>query len=462
MITVVLVVLRLTRVSATSSNDTTIYQKIKPNSGSWSRLQQRWRQRELERQKRFPSQQPRFQRQNSGSGTRICWKFPTCQQLQRWYGSGNSGFLLDDVEETLLIRWRRSRHMPEEEDTTTTALVQCWLQPNHQQQRHQQQEPNAALFNHNCVGMTNPALSIDITPPLPIGFRARGIENHNHRLYPDRNQKLVQGITTEQEYSVPQTVAATTATTPSSSNHFSQIVWTSARKAVETASPHHRYWWPGTAWIPHAKQEWRVLTFRETVGRGDACYQAVRDAALEWEFHHAPTRRGRRNIDRKKTSGIMAVWPAASSAWLSSGPGRRFVTYTHVVGPVYMINPVTVVYELIDQMGGGGRGLDCHPGGAATTYTSTAYATNRNHWIAGEERVTVIHRKDNHHQHCPSADDGIVDVEIVSFSKPNPHSILGRFVWPFIGTRQRTFFEQQMEAFRRIANAAAATTAENN
>jgi hypothetical protein len=123
---------------------------------------------------------------------------------------------------------------------------------------------------------------------------------------------------------------------------------------------------------------------------------------------------------------------------------------------MYIVNPVTVVYELIDQMGGG---TTTEGAATSTTYTSTAYATNRNHWIAGEERVTVIHRKHNHHHRHYSSDDdddkdGIVDVEIVSVSKANPNSILGRMVWPFIGTRQRKFFEQQMEAFRCIGEMA--------
>jgi uncharacterized protein (UPF0548 family) len=121
-----------------------------------------------------------------------------------------------------------------------------------------------------------------------------------------------------------------------------------------------------------------------------------------------------------------------------SGPGsRRLVTYTALPskGPVRVVamNPVGVVYDLVDQ-----RGLD-----GSTTYTSTAYATLRGHWLTGEERVTVALR-----------DSGSVDVEILSYSRPS-RSWPGRVVWPFVGGMQRRFFERQLDALERAAAQAA-------
>jgi hypothetical protein len=124
-----------------------------------------------------------------------------------------------------------------------------------------------------------------------------------------------------------------------------------------------------------------------------------------------------------------------------SGPGRRLVTFTAsglrlpllparfqwMVPCLYAINPVAVVYDLVDERG------------PATTYSSTAYATVKGHLLRGEERVTVALR-----------DSGQVDVEIISFSKPAA-SVKGRLVWPVIGGMQQTFFEQQMSSLERVA-----------
>lgn len=79
--------------------------------------------------------------------------------------------------------------------------------------------------------------------------------------------------------------------------------------------------------------------------------------------------------------------------------------------------------------------------GPGTTYTSTAYATLKGHWLSGEERVTVALRDGVH---------GDVDVEIVSFSRPAP-TLAGKLIWPFVGRRQRDFFERQLQALEQVS-----------
>jgi hypothetical protein len=123
-----------------------------------------------------------------------------------------------------------------------------------------------------------------------------------------------------------------------------------------------------------------------------------------------------------------------------SGPGsRRLVTYSSKPSGrwfrLLVMSPVGVVYDLVDQRGSDGT----------TTYTSTAYATLRGHWLAGEERVTVALR-----------DGGSVDVEILSYSRPS-RSLPGRLAWPFVGGLQRRFFEQQLRALERVAAQSTAT-----
>ena len=80
-------------------------------------------------------------------------------------------------------------------------------------------------------------------------------------------------------------------------------------------------------------------------------------------------------------------------------------------------------------------------------YTSTAFATCRGHWLAGEERVTVALRDDD----CNQPERGApVDVEILSLSRPAP-SLVGKIAWPLIGRMQNTFFVQQLNALEKVA-----------
>jgi uncharacterized protein (UPF0548 family) len=221
-------------------------------------------------------------------------------------------------------------------------------------------------------------------------------------------------------------------------------------------------WWPQTA-CPLEKTSWRVLRYRRRVGRGSACYQRVRDAALQWEFsspdqdkgmlqvtppqltisskqneQHRRNRRGYTVLPLSELDDIYAPNTSDQIMKIWSGPGRRLVTFTRSGLPLpirfqwmlpclYAINPVAVVYDLVDERG------------PATTYTSTAYATAKGHLLRGEERVTVALR-----------DNGHVDVEIISFSKPAA-SVKGRLVWPVIGGMQQTFFEQEMSSLERVA-----------
>lgn len=227
-------------------------------------------------------------------------------------------------------------------------------------------------------------------------------------------------------------------------------------------------WWPQTA-CPLENTSWRVLRYRRRVGQGAACYQRVRDAALQWEFSSPQQDKGmlqvtpsaasvssehnqqhRRNRDRRgytvlpirseldELDDIYAPSTSDQIMKIWSGPGRRLVTFTvsglplparfrWMVPCLYAINPVAVVYDLVDERG------------PATTYSSTAYATLKGHLLRGEERVTVALR-----------DNGHVDVEIISFSKPAA-SVKGRLVWPVIGGMQQTFFEEEMKSLERVA-----------
>jgi uncharacterized protein (UPF0548 family) len=255
-------------------------------------------------------------------------------------------------------------------------------------------------FNHDQVGMTTPCLHIDLK------------KNR------DSSSHVVD--------------VSTTGSTSSDSN-----------------------WWPASP----VSKGWRRLRLSRRIGRGSSCYQAVRDAALEWEFDgkesgggivqvHSKQSHAEQLYQRRDSYGtgydvvhnavygdgdLYAPSSGESAVKIWSGPGgRRLATYTQVLRSrwlpkVYCVNPVTVIYDLVDQRG------------PSTTYTSTAYATNLGHWLRGEERLTVAHR-----------DDGNVDVEILSYSKRG-NSVWGRIIWPFVGALQGRFFESQMNALQNVA-----------
>ena len=226
-------------------------------------------------------------------------------------------------------------------------------------------------------------------------------------------------------------------------------------------------WWPPC----YPKKGWKLLRYRQRVGFGLTCYNAVRDKVLEWEFDNDDSSKGIVQIRRSCTQqhqpilqrrdddahpGYVVVHnvvfgdgdlydggPSCQNAhkvWLGPG-GRRLATYTQVgllfhkwckkktwAPRVYVVNPVSVIYNLVDQRAPG------------TTYSSTAYATVRGHWLRGEERVSVFRRDGS----------GDVHVEILSYSKPG-NNMWGKIIWPFVGHLQGQFFESQMNALQDVA-----------
>eukprot|EP00536_Pseudo-nitzschia_multiseries_P010666 jgi/Psemu1/203833/e_gw1.334.47.1 len=211
------------------------------------------------------------------------------------------------------------------------------------------------------------------------------------------------------------------------------------------------------------KQDWRILTYRKRVGKGKECYEKVRDAALDWEFQSADGSTGMMQVPEACPSGdkfplemaspnskrSYSIQPihddgsgashgtkthSSSSSLYRSLGSRRLVSFASksVAGflpsamqrRIYSINPVMVVYDVVDQRAPDGQ----------STFTSTAYSTLKGHFLRGEERVTVALRD--------GSED--VEVEILSLSRAGP-GLFGKTLWPFIGNMQSNFFRQQLE-----------------
>jgi uncharacterized protein (UPF0548 family) len=252
-------------------------------------------------------------------------------------------------------------------------------------------------------------------------MRQQFLHPSNEEKYETTKQRRHSGSRISRHFPTPERVAKWYASSSSSSNR--------RRSGVDTATLCNHRFAGRTNPMLHMKtgnhtlfRSWRVIQLHQTVGHGADCYCACRDAALRWEFA-APRH------------GVVAVRDAAARedpvpaiCW---GPGRRLITYTTLGWPRpwgYILNPVTILYTIVDQLEQGG-GL----------YTATAFGTRPGHWLRGEERVTVSHHLDRDE----------VDVEIVSYSRPG--SLLGRGVFFALRPWQESFFRAQMAALQHAA-----------
>jgi uncharacterized protein (UPF0548 family) len=188
-------------------------------------------------------------------------------------------------------------------------------------------------------------------------------------------------------------------------------------------------------------------------------------------------------IEENDNPNILQVWTSSptssttdsstASSSLSSklsiaAIGRKLVTYTKCqilpfVPSIYNLNPVCVVYDVIDNNHHIPSLLTSPSSNSKSSltsshhtnhkhqektllevnnnnnvFTSTAYATLRGHLLIGEERVTVVLRP-----------NGKVDVEILSYSKPSS-SPLGHLVFPIIGGMQHKFFINELEYIKDL------------
>ena len=129
-------------------------------------------------------------------------------------------------------------------------------------------------------------------------------------------------------------------------------------------------------------KKWRQCRYRRRVGQGQACYERVREAALAWQFNHTqhptqgilPVHSPRQSVNKNNNiENIMVGGDGGSSNEcfqlddhasqnvqpLWSGPhtegSRRLVTFTssgfktNWLPKLYTMNPVMVVYDLLDQ-----------------------------------------------------------------------------------------------------------------
>jgi len=280
------------------------------------------------------------------SGTKFDLRPPSSERLSRWFGGSVY---------------------------TTSADAR---------KRQQCDTPTSALFNHDSVGMTNPMLHIS------------ALESFQQDDDDDDDG-------TEDDQSSAFVSLASSTTTAVKSNQASdgggkyrqqegqllelQDSWIPSSST--TLSINNDLLGAERAWFPPTQQEqqrrmseevkkipaWRQCRYRRRVGQGQACYERVREAALAWQFNRTdhPTQGilpvhctgvdDDSNHDNKKQkySFQLDSETAQHVQPLWSGPhiegSRRLVTFTSSgfkakwLPKLYTMNPVMVVYDLIDQ-----------------------------------------------------------------------------------------------------------------
>jgi uncharacterized protein (UPF0548 family) len=276
---------------------------------------------------------------------------------------------------------------------------------------------DVATFNHNSVGMTNPYLHISVVQQSTI----KHVSPTSSTI---RKSKASNSEQISQETSIESNISGDSTTD----------------------------WWPAT-FINKEKSPprgWKRLKYHRRVGYGRACYDAVRDRALAWEWetpeqgiliprtsveevdyyhpkhHHHPIR-------RQSTNAALCVGTCRLVTYSRCALPRfgfRKPNMTSTSRPVFGLwcsNPIQVVYNLVDQRG------------PRTTYSSTAYATTAGHWLCGEERVTVAMRDF----------DEEVSVELLSISKPA--TLWTKLAWPLVHRMQEKFFQGQLNWLQSVA-----------
>ena len=225
---------------------------------------------------------------------------------------------------------------------------------------------------------------------------------------------------------------------------------------------------------------WRHIRIRRTVGYGQTCYETLRDVILDWEgtlsrpsskdatsqwgkkeepwasirlFNYLPTEQ-RRFIRSHSSQSTTALEVSSSSSNIDhrdavvntcfqiGGTLKKLVTISKspLLG-IWTYNPCQVIYDLVDERCTNRRGH-------GLTYSATAYATLVGHLLAGEERVSVAIHDSNGSSSSPSS--GRVEVEVLSYSRATD-SVLGRMVFPLIKGMQERFFEEQVLTLGQIA-----------
>ena len=292
-----------------------------------------------------PSSSSRTSRKPQGS--MVTWRKPTLEHIAQWFASASSSYASS---------WQQS---------SSQQLVMGILQ---------------SPFNHPYAGMTNPSLHVHETTTT-----SWDVTHQSSRQTTSVNQINDHHHDNDNDYYY---------------NHH------------DHPTNDHQAWWPSIL-VPtttnnnnnnnnnNNKYPWRIIRHCRRVGTGWDCYQQVRDAVLDWNFQDSKQTMGMipipetksttqqqgqqssTNISRGRflsiplpvktqqqqakslptsssssSSSTMSHSPLHQQLW--SGPGgKRFVTYTDALAKfrrripipfhIYSINPVMVVYDLVDQ-----------------------------------------------------------------------------------------------------------------
>jgi hypothetical protein len=261
------------------------------------------------------------------------------------------------------------------------------------------------LFNHDSVGMTNPVLHVSLTEEdnlcshveFDTASSATTISlassssatNHDSPEFELQDtwipatagSNAPRQAPTRQQQQQQHSSSSSQNDRDAEAEKWARVLQYRLKPHDSSRQGAEKAWWPATkrqvaAASRHGNSQkdssgWRQLCYRRRVGKGQACYERVREAALEWQFDAPnstkgilpviPQRRTERDssstnnnkcfsLDEETSQHVQPIW---------AGPytqgSRRLVTFTTLgfrtkwLPKLYTFNPVMVVYDLLDQ-----------------------------------------------------------------------------------------------------------------
>lgn len=335
-----------------------------------------------------------------------------------------------------------------------------------------------SAFNHNCVGITNPVLQVNLDPYLDRDTMEKGKDCGGGK-GSFQKRKHGGGMWVATRRFITERSGEWVTASLEARNKMREFATLKSEKCMEDHAT------PSLSTCYNDYEEcdgWRMYRFRKVVGLGDECYRRVRDAALGWEKLHAGSkwagihllhaaddsrcgsnrnspfvRMLQRHVNTKNAERVndrmtrddcihdpvsstvyqerdpLRMRPTKSVQQIANCPGvKKIATFSKLSKflPIWIVNPCMIVYDLVDE----------RIPASCKTYSASAYATMRGHLLCGEERVAV-------------AIDDItkeVSVEVLSFSHASS-GIFNKLAFGACKEMQRRFFQEQIDTLQKIA-----------
>jgi len=280
---------------------------------------------------------------------------PLKRKMQSWFIRNGSQSRI-----SAMMR-QRTKHSTKKNDTGRTKQRGSFMtsqRPTKERLYHwfgvEGEDPNQFMrcmmlrneFNHNLCGITNPFLRILTSSKPQQEQHARDADGSTYSELGDNDTRILRPLSQvvdddckgntrlyEEKKLTARTNNLSDAITLGSSTNIENSWWPSLQitqsndKEQGSSKISGNIWrifqrkainsnWSSAQNSSFKEQDWRILMYRERVGRGRDCYKKVRDAALDWEFQSADGCTGMMQVPDTSPSGDdfeLETIPVASS-----------------------------------------------------------------------------------------------------------------------------------------------------